>query len=362
MFTAKCRGGCLVAVVSLIGFGCRKPSSAESNPPVEVKVARVHRGTLFEGVETSGALSPPPGWDVKLGSLVSGRLAEVKVAEGDRVQQGQLLMRIEATALKDQVAAAEASLSQTEAKEKTDRSRYQRTQQLFDEGIIARQEVDDSHALEAASIAAARSAHALLSTAKNQLARSEIKSPFKGAVVRVLAAAGEPVEGNGKPLIEVARTEALELRANLSSVDLTKVHPGQAAFLTVDGISTPIPGKVIAVSPTLDAITGTGIARIQVDNTDGRLKGGAFAKVRIVVGQRSDVLEVGVESLIPIEASPNESAVMVVDSDGKARKHKVKVGIIDSSKAEIVSGLQDADTVIVGGAYALPEGTPVHSQ
>ena len=335
---------------------------AEPTGAVTVTLARVVRADVPDVVETAGTVEPPPGDDVKLGALVMGRLAQVLVAEGDRVAAGQLLARVDATQLRDAVRSAEASLAQARAQDLNAAGRLERAKKLFDAGIAARQEVDDAAAQAAATRSSVSAAEAAVSTAKNQLGRGELRAPFAGVVAHVFAAGGEPVDGSGKPILEIARTKVLELRAPLPPAQSVRVHAGQRAELRVDGVEGRVfPATVIAVAPTIDPATGAAIARLRVDNADGALKGGVFARARIAADVHKNVLAVPLEALVRDEGATTPSAVETVDG-GKARRRKVLLGYVAEHVAEVRSGVSEGESVIVQGAYALPDGTPVRDE
>jgi multidrug efflux system membrane fusion protein len=192
------------ALALLTLFACHKAEEAAPPPALAVQVARAERGDVSEAVEVGGQLVAPPGMDVKLGPLVSGRLAEVLVGEGDKVRQGQVLARLEGTPLRDAVAQSQAQLAQARAQEVNARAKLARAEKALQAGVAAAQEVEDDKFALAQAQAAVKSAVALSSTAGNQLGRSELRAPFDGVVAHVFAAAGEPVDAN-KPVVEVAR-------------------------------------------------------------------------------------------------------------------------------------------------------------
>ncbi len=345
------------ALLALLLLACCKKAADEKDKaePVTVRAAQVDRGDVPRLVDAAGPLEPLPGLDVKLAPLVAGRLAQVLVGEGDRVRPGQTLARLDPTPLRDAAAQAEAQLAQARAQESNARARLDRAQKAFAAGVAAGQEVDDAKLGDATAAAAVRTAQAVVSTARNQLSRSELSVNFAGVVAHVFAAPGEAVDP-GKPVIEVADTARLELRAPLAPRVAALVKPGQPADLRVDGLPGVVTkAKVLAVAPVVDPATGTALVRIRVDNRDFALKGGSFAHARIEAGVHTNVLRVPREALVRGEAG---TAVEIIDA-GKAKRQTVEVGFEDEKFAEIVSGLKGDEQVILQGAYALPDGTPV---
>jgi membrane fusion protein (multidrug efflux system) len=346
-----------VVALTLI-LACHRGGEEEQAPQgVPVVTQRVARGEVAAAVQATGELVAVPGSDVKMGPLVAGRLAEVLVAEGDRVQKGQLLARLDVTPLRDAVAQAEAQLAQARAQEANAKARLARAEKALQAGVAAAQEVEDNRLALSTAQAAVRGAQATLSTARNQMGRSELRAPFAGVVAHVFAAPGEPVDAN-KPVVEVARTQELEGRAPVAPAVAASLKPGQRAEVTVDGLpGRTFPARVVAVAPTIDPASGSALVRVRVDNAGGALRLGAFARARIVTELRQNVLRVPRSALL----GGDHPALEVVEG-GKAKRKPVQIGAQDENFAEIVSGLSEGETVIVQGAYALPDGTPVREE
>ena len=342
----------------LLAASCHSKTEEEKPEPVSVRVATVDRGPVARNIEAAGPLEPPPGMDVKLGTLIAGRLSEVFVAEGDAVKSGQLLARLDPRPLRDAVSQAEAQASQARAQEENARVRLGRSEKAFAAGLAAGQEVDDGKLQLATASAAVRTANAALSTTRNQLSRSELRAPFAGLVAHLFVPAGEPVDAN-KPVVEIARTNVLELHAPLAPRLAVAVRAGQSAEVRVDGLEgQTFPGRVVAVAPVIDPQTGTALARIRVDNKSGALKGGSFARAIIQADVHQNVLRVPREALLSGD-SATSGAVEIVDKDGKARRQPIELGYQDGKLLEVTSGLAGGERVVVQGAYALPDGTPL---
>lgn len=347
-------------LLALALAACHPEEKAAAPAPVAVRIERVLRGDVSRSIEVAGTLEAPPGLDVKLGPLVAGRLSRVLVAEGDPVAQGQLLAQLDQLPLRDAVAQAAAQVAQARAQQLNAKTKLERSRRAFEAGVAARQEVDDGQLAIDTAAAQVLGAEAALSTAKNQLGRSDLRAPFAGVVARVFAAAGEPVDA-GKPVVEVARTAILELRAPLAPGIASEVRRGQPAEISVDGrLGPPLPGVVIAIAPVIDAATGAALVRVRVDNPRLELKGGALARARIATDEHRNVLVVPRQALLN-DPEGRGSAVASVEG-GKAKRVIVQVGFQDDKRAEIREGLAEGAEVIVQGNYALPDGTPVRNQ
>ncbi len=344
-----------ILLAAALSASCHKAVEEEAPAPLAVTVVKASKGEVAEVVEVAGELSALPGLDVKLGPLLAGRLQAVLVGEGDQVREGQVLARLDATPLRDQLAQAEAQLSQARAQELNAKQKLERAGKALQAGVAAAQEVEDDRLVLAQAAGAVKSAAAVLSTAKNQLGRSELRAPFAGVVAHIFAAPGEALDAN-KPVVEVARTQTVELRAPLAPRLAALLKPGQPAQLRLDALPGRIfQARVLAVAPTVDAATGAALVRLRADNPDGVLRIGTFAHAQVQVEVRSNVVRVPVPALLGDEGG---AAVEVVEA-GKAKKVPVKIGARDAQWAEIAQGLEEGAQVIVQGNYALPDGTPV---
>ena len=344
-----------ILLAAALSASCHKAAEEEAPAPLAVQVVRAARGEVAEVVDVAGELSAPPGLDVKLGPLVAGRLSQVLVGEGDRVREGQVLARLDGTPLRDQLQQAEAQLAQARAQQLNARQRLDRAGKALQAGVAAAQEVEDDRLALAQADSAVRSAGALVSTARNQLGRSELRAPFAGVVAHVFAAPGEALDAS-KPVVEVARTNTVELRAPLAPRLAALLKSGQLAQLRLDALpGRSFPARVLAVAPTVDAATGAALVRLRADNPDGALRIGTFAHAQVQVEVRRGVIRVPAPALLGDESG---AAVEVVDS-GKAKRVPVKVGARDGQWVEVAQGLDEGAQVIVQGNYALPDGTPV---
>jgi RND family efflux transporter MFP subunit len=352
----------LLALAACHRDAVEEPFDAGALP---VLAAHVVRGDIDENAEATGTLEALPGRDVKLGALVPGILAQLDVAEGDQVKKGQILARVDQTAVKDAVSQAEAQLAQAKAQEAANATKLERAQRAFQAGVAAGQEVDDARTQEAASKSAVQAAQAALSTSQNQVARSELRAPFDGTVAHVFAAPGEPVEGSGKPIVEFADTRVLELHARFAPAQATRLKAGDGAQLWIEGTpGSPRTASVVAIAPTVDANTGTVTARVHVENPDGALKAGASGRARVVLAQHRGVLLVPRSALVPLEQEGTASgarklAVERVAPDGAVTRVPVEVGATDDARSEVSGELNPGDVVVTQGAYALPDGTRV---
>jgi membrane fusion protein (multidrug efflux system) len=349
--------GCAFLVV-LTCCHASTDDAKEASLPV-VQTAPLLRGTAIEELEVAGTLQPLPGLDVKLGALTAGRLLELKKGEGDAVKAGELLARIDPAPLLAQVEQAKAQLAQAKAQADNAGLKLSRTTRAVTAGVAARQEQEDAQLGNSQADGAVRAAQGAVSAAENQLARSELRAPFDGLIARVFAQPGEPVDA-GKIVLEVARTQELELRAAVPAESAARLRNGQTAQVTTPGVQAL--ARVIAVAPVIDAATGSATVRLRVANPDGALKAGGFAKARVAIAQHENALLAPRTALLPSEdgsAEPGQARLCSIDKDSKVHCTTVQIRDAQGGQVEVVSGLEAGAQVIIQGAYALPEGTKV---
>jgi len=341
---------------AILLWSCKKAEEAKDEPVVvSVQLAQVARGEIARVVDLAGTLEALPGFDVKMGPLVAGRLAQVLVTEGDRVRSGQPLARLDATSLRAAVQQAEAQLVQARAQASNAATRLSRAREALAAGVAAQQEVDDARLQDESARAAVRTAQAALSTARSQLERAELRAPFDGVVAKVAAAAGEPVDPS-KMIVEVTRVDVLELRAPVAPSQASLLHEGQPATVETEAQpGTRVPGKVAAVGSVADPATGTVLARVRVANGQDVLRANTAARGRVVVDVHRDALVVPKAAIVAGAEGPGLEIV----ENGKAKRVPVKTGYEDGERMEVLAGVSEKQQIIVQGAYAIPDGTLV---
>ena len=340
----------------LLAAGCRHGEAEPELPPPQVTVQAAAQRSIAARTPVAGVLAPLPGRDVKVGALVSGRVDRVLVAEGDRVKVGQPLAHDEAEQMQQHVAEAQAQRQTAQAALANARTRLSRTQRLFADGIAAQQEVDDARAALVAAESALQEAQASGGIAGVNLGRATLAAPIAGVVAAILVPAGQPVDGNATPVIEIADTRLLDLRAPVAAGQVAQLSVGQKAELDVDGAGR-VAGVVEAIAPLVDVATNTVVVRIRVANDDGKLRGGLFARGAIL-GALHQALVVPKSALLPGDGG-TATSVAIVDARGKVAHRALLIGADAGDEVEVRSGLGAGERVIVAGGYSLPDGTLV---
>jgi len=185
---------------------------------------------------------------------------------------------------------------------------------------------------------------------EEQIAQTVIRAPDDGLISRRDAHIGD-ITAAGTPMFLMVRMDRLELRAQVSDIDIERIKVGQTVDVTIkeDG-SKPIEGKVRLVNPLVDPATRYGVVRIDLPSNAG-LKQGMFVRGEILVGHRNSVT-VPISSLV---TRNGESVVFALGDDNKVTSVTVRPGIQTAEFAEIQEGLREGELIVAKGARFLAD-------
>ncbi|MFZ0959376.1 MAG: efflux RND transporter periplasmic adaptor subunit [Terriglobia bacterium] len=347
--------------------GCSKPPSGDEGADTEespantvatVTLTKVVRGDISSNLTVSGTIAALPNQDVKVSALVPGRISAMLAAEGDHVDEGSVLARIEDHSYRDQLQQAEASIDQANANLENARVNKKRNADLFQRGIAAQKDLEDSATAELVAQAALKQAQSAAALARLQLSRTEVKSPLRGIIVKRLVSAGEQVDGTGaQPIFEIANTAEVELFGNVPAVYLPKIHVGQVLPVRTDAFpNADFSGRVVAISPAVDPTTNVGLVRIRINNAAGLLRLGMFLSAQIALETHKHVLVVAPEAVY--RDAEGQPRIFRVHAD-KAEAVAVKLGIETHDRVELLSGAEEGEVVVLTGAYGLGSGAGI---
>lgn len=192
--------------------------------------------------------------------------------------------------------------------------------------------------------------------AQAQFSYSEIRSPIDGVVTDRPLYPGE-MPNSGVPLITVMDLSRVTARAHIPQRDAALLKVGDPATIEVPGLDKPTEGKVTLVSPALDPNSTTIEVWVQAKNPGGTLKPGSSVRLSMVSQTVRDALVVPVSAVLT--GADDSTTVMVIGSDQHAHQSAVKVGIRQDENMQILEGLKEGQSVVVAGAYGLPDNSKV---
>jgi membrane fusion protein (multidrug efflux system) len=350
-----------VGFIALLLTGCAHKaaddddSAPDANAKAEVTLTRVTRAAISETLTLNGTASPLPNDDVRVSAQVPGRLAELNVAEGDRVRSGEVLAKLDDRSYRSQLQQAEAGEQQAKANVDNAGLARARDEDLFQRGIVARKELEDARTQESVAAAALKQAEAGLEIAKLQVARCMIVAPLNGAVAKRFVSVGEQVDGTAaQPIVEIANLQDAEFLGNAPAIYLPKLHVGESVNVTAESVpGEKFPGRIEAISPAVDPATGVGLVRIRVPNPNGMLRMGIFLSAEIPVDTHANALTVPVEAIYRDQSG--QPRVYVVEQDS-ATAVPVSLGIETKDRVELAdNSVKEGQTIILTGGYGLPD-------
>ena len=369
----------VIAVLAATLPACSQKSEATRGdgavrkPPVAVETTVAATADLVEGIEVTGCLDPKFRADVK--TQIPGLVKEVFVTEWVRVRKGQPLALIDLAEHEALVKRAEAAietaranLAQSQVTATRAERELARMLKLKEAGLATQQSVDDARSEAAAAgarIEATRAqirvAEEELRQAKARLAKGLVTSPIDGVVALREVNVGDLASDAAvaKPIFRIVDNRLLNLTVTVPSADSARVKVGQPLEFTVDSLpGKTFKGRVMFVNPELSATDRSLKVIAEVKNVPEELKGGLFAKGRIVAGRRSGVLQLPRNALSAWDMAAGKANVFVVEGD-TARLRKVETGMAAGDLVEIVGGLKPGEKYVTRGAFNLREGDKV---
>ena len=350
-----------------------KRVTGDSGTPVDF--ATVAEQQVRPSILASGTLAYKV--EVNLTAEVLARVASIAVEEGDVVEKGQLLLRLDPETYNNIIAREEAGVRQNRISIERQRAvvalrkqQYERSQRLAEAQLIDRNRLDEDRnqyvVAEAdlkSSEEALRRATAVLSDAREQRAKTEIRAPIAGRIVSLPIKVGEvaiPSTASlaGAQLMKIADTSAIQAEVKVDEADVAKIRMGQRADVFAAAYpDNSLKGSVekIALTPTVDGQGRSYRVTLAIEAPkDLLLRSGMSARAVIYLGEGGKSLAVPVESVV--SETPEKNVVkryVWLATDGKARKTAVTTGLSDDRWESIESGVKAGDRIIVGPSKTL---------
>lgn len=357
-----------------------KAEAVVKSIPVEVSPAMPH--TFSGRLPITGELKPIQ--EVTLKSRIGGNVVLLKVDEGDKVKQGELIAKIEAgnqkAQLRSSAAAMEVASAQL-ARAQADLERLKldlaRIEKLSAQGASNQKTLDDTRTAMKLGAVAVRSAEAQLNQARasRDLSRNAVRetkyvAPFAGVVSHRGVSLHEYLDTvKSREIVTIVDNSAMELVAQVAADLASGVTRGSKVDFHVSAAAAAsLAGEVISVSPTVDTKTRTIRLRVRIPNPDGLLKGGMYATGFVTVGGERSGVAVKAQALHQ-EAGPGAHSgdaggegphrVVWRVRGGTAEKLVVRTGITDGDLTEVLDGVQIGEQIVVSSPAGLTSGGPV---
>ena len=364
--------------------GCRKPPEVTERS-LSVKIAPAETGDVSVRLDEVGTIEPVVKVDVK--STLSGKVVELLVSEGDRIEKGRILARIEPDVNQAQDLAGQRSLERRSGIGEADaRRRYENAKRLFDEGLGPREDADRAEAEWRQAQEDSRAAGERVGIAvdagiplRSRITpgRSfEVASPMAGVVIARPVEIGETITSgvssfnSGTILMTVADLSAMLIKADVNEVDIGRVSVGQSVVIRLDAFPFQrFTGRVGFISPAAKAVEKVKVFRVEIrpDDQNAQFRPGMTANVTIEGEKKSGVLTVPTESVFTrgddqvVFVLPADFAKKIPEAERKAAKkgridvspfwkdvfeqRAVRIGLASSDRVEITEGLKAGEKV-----------------
>ena len=328
-------------------------------PPVALEfsaadLARVEAQPLSRWLPVSGALQPVRQATVK--AKVSGDVRQITVREGETVQAGQLLARIDTADLEarlaERIGALESAKAQLALADKTRSTNLA----LLKQNFISQNAFDNSESSYAVSQGTVKSAEAQVQLARNALRDAIATSPLTGVVAKRHVQPGEKVAFDS-PLVTVVDLRDLELQAAVPAADVPELAIGKSVELAIDGFGERrFAGHVERINPATEPGTRAILVYVGIPNADGTLRGGMFATGRIALAASAPLATLPATA---IRTEGGQTYVWLVE-DGKLVKRSVVIGRRDDTagRVEIRTALPSGSSVLAAKFDNLKDGAP----
>lgn len=387
---------CAAAIATLDLAACRAKDGSDDARAASIPSARIavaQRGSISHVLTLAGQFQPYQVVDVH--PKVSGYMRKINVDIGDIVHEGQTLATLEVPELKaqlqqtvfqvdqskEEITRAQHEINRAVAQHQALHEQYARLQQASQghPGLIAEQELDNAQAADLSAEAQVDAAKSAMAAAKQHLGSSQaenqrvqalhdytnVVAPIAGVVVWRYADTGALIQGGTNsnsqdlPIVRLSQSTLLRLRLPVPEDDVQFVHEGDQVTLRVDALNRTLTGKVVRFTRDVNSETRTMETEVDVENKNLSIAPGMYANTVLRLASVQDAVTIPVEA---IAIQGRQQVVYVLGANNHIHIRPVQVGIEGSKLAQIKSGLEPDDRVIVGGQDHYQDGEAVNPE
>lgn len=333
-----CGGGGEQAQAQGKGPGGAGPGGRPPQPPVPVAVKAAEVGPISSYYSATATLAAEK--EATIVARVGGVVEELLCEEGDNVARDAVLLRIDNAEYLYRVKQAEAARADLE-------SRYERMKKMIDQNLVSAEEYEGVKS----DLEAARAEEGL---ARLNLSYTSVTAPFAGRVISRQVDVGQTISA-GAELFVLSDFHPLLARIHVPAKEFNKLRVDQPVDLVLESNGAHMSGRIKLISPVIDPSTGTIKVTVEVPDYPDETRPGDFAQVRIVTERRENAV------LVPKIAVVTDRGerVVYVAADSTAQRHVVEVGFEDDDNAQITSGIDAGQPVIVRGQRSIKHGQPI---
>ncbi len=347
----------LAAALGGLSLGCGEEGETLETLLPAVAAIQVAEVDLDEEIRASGDLRAR--FHTTIAAEISGRVTELAIDEGGRVERGAAVIEIDPQRRELDLGAARARLAQARANLRREQSQAQRSRKLRSESIASEEQLEEAETALLLARSELEAEEAAVGVAERALADASVSAPFDGLVARRHVQLGEFVQP-GTPLFELVSMDPLEAIFSLPELDTQRVRLGQPVGVRVGAFEDRVfEGVVVFVAPTVDRQTRTLRIKAEIDNREGLLRPGLFARVSLGVSRREGVLMVPEEAVIQRASG---AAVFRIDEEDRVQRVPIETGARDGGRIEVRGGIRAGDWIVQRGHGGLADGMVVAIQ
>jgi membrane fusion protein, multidrug efflux system len=322
--------------------GCGKRAAAGQTAPqvVQVIVVEARRQPVAETLSLPASIVPNESVEIK--PETDGIVQQINFGEGERVEQGRVLVQLDASKFAASLAEAEANLKLSQAN-------FDRARQLFQDKLVSQQDYDQTASTFAVNQAG-------LELKRRQLRDARVTAPFGGIVGARLISPGQVVSRT-TALTCLVDLDIVKVEVKVPEKYLNQLQLKQPLEFTVAAFpEEKFRGEVYFISPQIDEGTRTALVKARIPNSASKLRGGMFASLDLTLQLRESAIVIPEPALM---SNGDQFSVFVVDGQGTAQLRPIQIGYQLPGRVEVVKGLEAGEKVVVEGRQKLRPGAAV---
>jgi len=340
-------------IYSNITTAKQKAAAITKGRVVTVEVMPAFRKTITPVIVLSASLEPI--WYSDISPKVDGRIGRIQTDEGQVVLAGQVVATIENNEFAAQVSQAQGTAYATRADLAQARADLARYESLYAQGAISAQQFEAMRTKAASLEGQLRANEGNIGYMEARLGNTGVVTPHSGTVIKRYLQAGDYAKA-GTPIFNIADLSVLVAKATVGESQINQIMLGAPAKVVIDALDgQEFAGSITKVSPAAIVPAHTFSMEVSLDNSENVLRSGMFAKVVINGKEHQQALVVPEAAIVLFE---DQRSVFVLVGD-QVQQRKLKLGYVGDGWAEVLSGLNPGDLVVVAGQNITRDGSKV---
>lgn len=353
------RSGSLALCLTLAALAaCSKPAPPRRTLPV-VQVATAQRRDIPVILQATGTVEPIQ--TAQVAAQVDGIIEQVTFREGDEVQKGEVLFRIDPRPYQAALAQAEAALARDLAMLESAGRDAKRFEELAAKEYVTAQQLDQARTSQASLEATLRADSAAVMRARLDMDRASVRAPISGRAGSILVRPGNLVRaGSGAPLVVINQITPILVRFPVPATDLGAIRRASgvvpAVAIPVGDTGAPQQGTLSFLDNAVDSLTGTILLKATFSNSARTLWPGSLVRVKLTLSTDKNALVIPLSAIL---TSQQGSAIFVVGDSNKVKQHLVQVVRSTDTLAVLAGGIEAGAKVVTDGQVRITDGAVV---